>query len=226
MNPVYIVIPIFLVILGIIFTTNQYTALEIMILLFFIIVIGIVGTNYFLGIQLTTTLNNLFSKPEVDVAIVEPTESSDTQDTQDSDKTFKPQTYHINGQFDYSTAKEICKSYDGKLATLEDVKGSYENGAEWCDYGWSDKSMVLYPTQDSSWEKYQKTKNKEQCGIPGINGGYNNHVKQKLGVNCFGRKPNGTVTPLSPEKVDTRASYWQNQHLNVSPFNYTTWSEL
>jgi hypothetical protein len=223
MNPVYIVIPIFLVVLGVILTTNQYTALELTMLLFFIIVIGIVGTNYFLGIQLTTTLNNIFSKPEIDVAIVEPKESNSTSTT--SQKSYKPQTYHVNGQFDYSTAKEICKSYNGKLATLEDVKGAYEKGGEWCDYGWSDKHMVLYPTQKSSWEKYQQT-NKEQCGIPGINGGYNNKLNQKLGVNCFGKKPDGKVTPLSPEKVDDRASYWQNQHLNVSPFNYTTWSEL
>jgi hypothetical protein len=217
MNPVYIVIPIFLVVLGIILTTNQYSAIEFIMLLFFIIVIGIIGTNYFLGIQLTTTINNLFSKPEIDIAIVEP-------DT--SQKSYKPQTYHVNGQFDYSNAKEICKSYNGKLATLENVKDAYNNGAEWCDYGWSDKHMVLYPTQKLSWQKYQHTNHKEQCGIPGINGGYNNRVNQKLGVNCFGKKPDGKVKPLSPEKVDDRVSYWQNQHLNVAPFNYTTWSEL
>jgi hypothetical protein len=221
MNPVYIVIPIFLVVIGIILTTNQYSALELMMLLFFIVVIGIVGTNYFLGTQLTTTLNNLFSTPEIDIAIVDPTENADPDAI-----TYKPQTYHINGRFDYSTAKEVCKSYNGKLATLENVKGSYENGAEWCDYGWSAKNMVLYPTQQNSWQKYQQSDNKEQCGIPGINGGYNHRHSQKLGVNCFGRKPDGKVTPLSPENVDTRANYWQSQHLKVSPFNYTTWSEL
>ena len=220
MNPVYIIIPIFLCILGVIFTMNQYSALEFLILLFFIIIIALVGINYFLGIQLTTTLNNLFSKPEVDVAIVEPVDSVDT-------KTYKPQTFHVNGQFDYSTAKAVCKSYNGKLATLDDVKGAYDNGGEWCDYGWSDNKMVLYPTQKTSWQTYQQTDNKEQCGIPGINGGYNNRMHQKLGVNCFGTKPDGKVPdPVSPQKVDDKVSYWQNQNLNVSPFNYTTWSEL
>lgn len=217
MNPVYIIIPIFIGVLAIIFTMNQYSALEFLILLFFIIIIVLVGINYFLGIQLTTTLNNLFSKPEVDIAIVEPSESTESES-----KMYKPQTFHVNGQFDYSTAKAVCKSYNGKLATLEDVKGSYDNGAEWCDYGWSDKGMILYPTQEKSWQNYQQTENKEQCGIPGINGGYNNRMHQKLGVNCFGKKPDGKV----PESTPVQSSTWKNPNLSVSPFNYTQWSEL
>jgi hypothetical protein len=87
--------------------------------------------------------------------------------------------------------------------------------------------MVLYPTQKSSWDKYQETDHKEQCGIPGINGGYNVRVNQRLGVNCFGKKPDGVVPELAvePAKVDEQAAYWQ-QNLTISPFNYTSWSEF
>ncbi len=233
MNPIYIVIPMFVVLLGIILTTNNYSSLEFLMLLFFIIIIAIIGTNYFFGIQLTATLNDLFSSPKVNVDIVEPTESDQSEqpgqpgEDQDQDQNKPPETYHVQGQFDYSTAKSLCKAYGATLATLKQVKDSFKKGGEWCDYGWSEDQMVLYPTQESSWQKYQETDNKAQCGIPGINGGYNMRPNQKLGVNCFGKKPSGTMpTIVEPTKVDDRATYWKNQNLNVSPFNYKSWSEF
>lgn len=246
MNPVYIILPIFIGLLGLIFTTNQYSALEIIIFLFFVIMIVIMGTNYFFGIQLTTTLNNLFNQPEVNVAIVEPTEQSESTDSSgftgnvdqeehtDSypevheKKTFKSQVYHVQGRYDYPTAKAVCKAYHGKLATIQQMNDAYKKGAEWCDYGWSKDSTVLYPTQLSSWKKYQKTEHKEQCGIPGVNGGYNLHPEQKLGINCFGPKPDGKMpdNPMPIQPVDENDSYWQNKNLSISPFNYTAWSEL
>jgi len=223
MNPIYIVIPIFLVILGIIFTTNTYSAMEFLILLCFIIIIVIVGMNYFFGIQLTATLNDLFSQPKVEVDIVEPTE-----DASSTTSTYKPQTYHVQGQFDYANAKSVCKAYGGKLASIDQLKEAYDKGADWCDYGWSDDKMSLYPTQESSWQKYQETDDKTRCGIPGINGGYNSRLFQKLGANCFGAKPNGKmpVNPIPAAKVDERSLYWQNQNLTIAPFNYNSWSEI
>jgi hypothetical protein len=235
MNPIYIVIPMFVVLLGIILMTNNYSALEFLMLLFFIIIIAIVGSNYFFGVQLTTTLNNLFTSPKVNIDIVEPTETDDSQTSQTSQPSQTPQsqptpsspeTYHIQGQFDYSIAKSVCKAYGATLATLDQVKDAFNKGGEWCDYGWTDDQMVLYPTQKSSWQKYQETENKEQCGIPGINGGYNKRLNQKLGVNCFGVKPPGKVPEvIAPAKIDDRASYWKGQNLNISPFNYSAWSE-
>lgn len=233
MNPIYIVIPMFVVLLGIILSTNNYSALEFLMLLFFIIIIAIIGTNYFFGIQLTTTLNNLFTAPKVNVDIVEPEEDQESQgqdqdqNSNSNDPNRPPETYHVQGQFDYSTAKSLCKAYGATLATLSQVKDAFNKGGEWCDYGWSEDQMVLYPTQKSSWEKYQETDNKAQCGIPGINGGYNMRPNQKLGVNCFGKKPSGTMpTAVEPTKVDDRASYWKSQNLNVAPFNYKSWSEF
>jgi len=63
-----------------------------------------------------------------------------------------------------------------------------------------------YPTQKASWAKYQESDHPKQCGILGINGGYNIKPFQKLGVNCFGKKPDGVLpeTPV-PEKVDEQA---------------------
>jgi len=222
MNPLFIVAPALVIWVIVILTSNSYNALEYIMLLFFVMIIVLLGANYFFGIQLTATLNDLFHKPQVDVAIVE-TESNESNESH----TGRPQTYHIHGQFDYPTSKAVCKAYGAKLANLDQVKDAYKHGGEWCEYGWSDDQMVLYPTQKQSWEKYQDTEQPHQCGIPGINGGYNVRPNQKLGVNCFGKKPDGVVpdTPVEPSKIDEQAAYWQ-QNLTISPFNYTSWSEF
>ncbi len=210
---------------------NQYSALEWLFFLCFLCIIAVIGTNYFLGIQLTTVLKNLFTKPEIDTVILQPEESDNPEPNPDPNpdpkpppgpkppKPHGPETYHVKGQYDYSTAKAVCKAYNGQLATLDQIKQAFQKGAEWCDYGWSDDSMVLYPTQEKTWQDYQKTDNPHQCGIPGINGGYNKHINQRLGVNCFGVKPPGKM-PLYPSPVTVTKT---PPNLPVSPFNYTKW---
>jgi hypothetical protein len=241
MNPMYAVLPMFVVFFLILLTVNQYSALEWMILLIFLSITGFFGIQYFLGVDLTATLSAFFSKPEVNVDIVsdkDKTQTTDT-DTDTTDTTKKtdtsettettdtpvhakgPETYHIQGQFDYSMAKSVCKAYDATLASLTQIKDAYEKGAEWCDYGWSEDGMVLYPTQEDSWKLYQKEK-KDKCGIPGINGGYNPRTRQRLGVNCYGVKPSG-VMPLNPSPVEKPNLPKQGI---ISPFNYKAWSQL
>jgi len=195
-----------------------------------IITIGVIGVHYFLGINLTATIQNLFNKPEVDVAIVQPTKPHKPPSPNIS-HTSKEQTYHVQGRFDYMNAKAICKAYNGQLANIKQVTDAYDKGADWCDYGWSDDNMVLYPTQYKSWKSYQESEDKEQCGRPGVNGGYNNNLFQRLGVNCFGKKPklNGPMPKhVVPQgAIDKRVEYWQSKlkNLTVAPFNYKEWSE-
>jgi hypothetical protein len=225
MDPLFIIIPAMVIMLIFIFLINSYSSLEILLFITFIMIIAAVGVHYFLGINLTATIQNLFNKPEIDVAIVQPTK----QPPKPSNG--KEQTYHVQGKFDYMNAKAVCKAYNGKIANIKQVMEAYDKGAEWCNYGWSDDNMVLYPTQFKSWKSYQKLGNKEQCGRPGVNGGYNNHLFQKLGVNCFGKKPklNGPMPKqvVPQENVDKRVEFWQSKipNLTVDPFNYDAWSE-
>jgi len=226
MNPLYVVLPMFILLIVMILTMNQYTALEWLFFICFLSIIAIVGTNYFLGIQLTTVLKDLFTKPEIATSIVQPEESNDPNPGPNpgpnpwpKPRPHGPETYHVNGRYDYSKAKAVCKAYDGQLATLDQIKKAFQKGAEWCDYGWSDDSMVLYPTQEKSWKEYQNTDNPHQCGIPGINGGYNKHVNQQLGVNCYGVKPPGTM-PIHPSPVTVTKTV---PNLPVAPFNYKKW---
>jgi hypothetical protein len=233
MNPLYVVLPMFIVFFIILLTVNQYSALEWILFLCFLCIIGVIGTQYFLGVELTTTLSSLFSKPEVDVDIVNDADrnndndndnnnDSDSDSDSDNGKNKPPEAYHINGQFNYSMARSICKAYDATLATLSQIKDSYQKGGEWCDYGWSEDNMVLYPTQESSWKKYQDGK-KDQCGIPGINGGYNHRLNQRLGVNCYGVKPDGKM-PLYVSPVEKKSTIPKQG--TVSPFNYTAWNQF
>ena len=222
MNPMYAVLPMFVVFFLILLTVNQYSALEWMLLLIFLSITGFFGIQYFLGVDLTATLSSFFSKPEVNVDIVtDKTTETETPEQSEPGKTQGPETYHIQGNFDYSMAKSVCKAYDATLASLSQIKDAYEKGAEWCDYGWSEDGMVLYPTQEDSWKLYQKEK-KDKCGIPGINGGYNPRTRQRLGVNCYGVKPSG-VMPLNPSPVEKPNLPKQGL---ISPFNYKAWSQL
>lgn len=246
MNPMYAVLPMFVVFFLILLTVNEYSALEWIVLLCFLSITGFFGLQYFLGVDLTATLSSFFSKPEVNVDIVTDKETDQTDQTDQTNQSNQtdqtnqsnqsgqtdqidqpnkpksgPETYHVQGQFDYSMAKSVCKAYDATLASLTQIKDAYDKGAEWCDYGWSKDGMVLYPTQEESWKLYQKEK-KDKCGIPGINGGYNPRTRQRLGVNCYGVKPSGMM-PLYPSPVEKPNLPKQG---TISPFNYKAWSQL
>ena len=109
------------------------------------------------------------------------------------DTDHKKEVYHIGNQiYTYQQADCKCKSYGGKLATRNDIVEAYNKGANWCSYGWSEGGKAFYPTQKCQWDKLQKTKNKEKCGNPGVNGGkFPKHIR--FGVNCFGYKPKGKL---------------------------------
>ena len=50
--------------------------------------------------------------------------------------------------------------------------------------------MALFPTQKKTWDKLQKIKGHENdCGRPGVNGGYIKNPNVRFGINCFGPKP-------------------------------------
>ena len=47
--------------------------------------------------------------------------------------------------------------------------------------------LALFPTQYGKWERLQKIKGHENdCGRPGINGGYIDNPNVKFGINCYG----------------------------------------
>ena len=98
-----------------------------------------------------------------------------------------------NNIFSYDDAKKVCRAFGSELATFEQVQESYNEGSNWCNYGWTKGQMALYPTQYSEWKKLQDNDSlnddqKNSCGRPGINGGYFDNPNLKFGVNCYGVK--------------------------------------
>lgn len=144
------------------------------------------------------------------------------------------QVFNIaNNVFTYKQAQDVCKAYDGELASIEQVLDAYKNGANWCNYGWSKDQMALYPIQKEEWLKLQDDPiYKNSCGVPGVNGGYFANSELKFGVNCYGVKPK--PTPAEKIKPDYKNILGNKElkrinanigNYTIMPFNNDTWSE-
>jgi hypothetical protein len=148
----------------------------------------------------------------------------------------KSQVYNIsNNIFTYDDAKAACKAHNAELATYEQVMDSYKNGAEWCNYGWSDKQMALFPTQKHTWQKLQEdTETSNACGNWGVNGGYFENPNTLFGANCYGIKPEPKPRermgppPVTQKEQDILAKVArfkeEKDDLNLAPFNKNNWS--
>ena len=148
-----------------------------------------------------------------------------------------------NNYYTYDDARAVCKAFDARLATYDEIEKAYDHGAEWCNYGWSEGQMAYFPTQKSTWKKLQESElNKNSCGRPGINGGYFANPHIKFGVNCFGKKPKPTdleknmmeaqqetPIPKTEEEIalDEKVKYYKengDQLLQLNSFNKDKWS--
>jgi hypothetical protein len=257
LNPVVIII-IILIIIGylVMFSSlgnNEQASLEsnnggygqsslgILVIVILLILILVNGFNYFFSIDISAYLKNLFTnKPEVDIVVNEP----QPQPTPSIPEIkFRKQVFNIPGNYyGYNDAKAICNAYGAELATYQQVESAYKNGAEWCNYGWSDGQMALFPTQQQTFNNLQNIKDHEHdCGRPGINGGYIANPEVKFGVNCYGNKPKITqdeeelmkiASPYPKTMQDIefqkKVDYWKNKinEIMVSPFNYNMWGEM
>ena len=200
------------------------------------------GFQYFFNINLTANLKDLFTdKPTLELTVEQ--SEADQGIAPVPEITEKKQVFHIPGNdYTYDNAESLCKAYGSRLATYDEVEKSYDNGAEWCSYGWSDKQLALFPTQKETWNKLQTIEGHENdCGRAGINGGYIANQNVKFGANCFGYKPKITDTemammktePLYPKtmediKEEKQVEYWRRKipEILVSPFNKSVWSLL
>ena len=156
--------------------------------------------------------------------------------------TNKKQVFNIgNNIFTYDDAPAVCKAYGAKLATYEQVKSAYDQGANWCNYGWTEGKMALYPIQYKSWKKIQSgpEKYRNSCGKPGLNGGYFENSNLKFGVNCYGKKPetrgnNKTDIECPFKYLDEETINFNNKvdgyktkldDYTILPFNKKEWSD-
>ena len=143
---------------------------------------------------------------------------------------------------DYSfyDAAPLCKALGAELATYDEVKKAWQNGADWCNYGWVKGQMAVYPTQDSTYEELQQGPEDQRgvCGKPGLNGGYFDNPELKFGVTCVGKRPSqsqhdatavsaGSTRPLTASGLQFEKKVQQfkveSDNLGILPFNKEKW---
>jgi len=222
-----------------------------------VIILFIDFFKYVLNISLYDIFPFLDSTEKEDVEVEQPDtnvpelEKCETEPTDDPES----EVFNIsNNKYTYEDAQAICKSYDASLATYDQIERAYNNGAEWCNYGWSSDQMILFPTQKKTWDKLQKLdenrecnsktpSHKNDCGRPGINGGYIANPYVKFGVNCFGKKPKPTdadtlrmnakqnqTYPKTPKEIqlEKKVNYWKDnadKFLQMNSYNTTSWNK-
>jgi len=209
----------------------------------FIIICIITFFRFILGIPVDQIIYIFWNSLPDDNNIVDNSNNKIKKKIDNSNNIIRDEVFNIsNNIYTYDDAKAVCKVYGAKLATYDQLEDAYSKGAEWCNYGWSDGQMAYFPTQKSTWSKLQKDeKRKNNCGRPGINGGYMGNPNLKFGVNCFGKKPQPTpadlnrmkaveTTPKTPQDIelDKKIEYWKknaDKLLQVNSYNKTKWSE-
>jgi hypothetical protein len=232
--------------------------LEIILWTVFLFLLLANGLQYFFGIEAKATVKNLLSDtPEVGIELSDESKSllkktlpsigedvklrKERREKQKKDK--KEVFYLKDNEYTYEEAKAVCKAHDAELADYNQIEKSHKEGSEWCGYGWSKDQMILFPTQKSTWNELQKIKGHENdCGRPGINGGYIENTKAKFGANCYGIKRSPTdfemaildemkkkQYPLSQKDKDFNKNVskykrmMKDGKLIINPFNMEKW---
>jgi hypothetical protein len=212
----------------------------IIIIIILVILILVNALQYFFSINVSAYIQGLFTpKTKVDIVV----NQSTYQPAPVPEIKFRKQVFNIPGNYySYDNAKALCSAYGADLATYDQIEKAYNNGAEWCNYGWSANQLALFPTQKNTYDNLQNIKGHENdCGRPGINGGYIANQNVKFGVNCYGNKPRITneeedlmrTTKPYPETTEDiifqkRVDVLKNNldQILVSPFNSNTWGEI
>jgi hypothetical protein len=151
----------------------------------------------------------------------------------------KEEVFHLNDQiYTYDQAKCKCAVYGAKLASYNQLVDAYNEGANWCSYGWSNHGhgpSAYYLTQKNEYDLLQASPNpddRDNCGQTGLNGGYFQNKNMRFGINCYGIKPQ-----LDPNKIiieppqtgfcDLPENINASNKLNnegIAPFNTEVWS--
>lgn len=206
-----------------------------------VVLVIINGFQYIFGVSIFASISDFFSAtPKIDINVID---GSRLAPTVVPELKLAKQVFNIpENDYIYGDAKALCKAYGAELATYEQVEDTYNKGGEWCNYGWSEGQMALFPTQQKTFDNLQTIEGHEHdCGRPGVNGGYIANPAMKFGVNCYGYKPkitkdeeylmaNAQPYPKTNKDIllEKRVEYWKNKlgEVLVSPFNHNTWSRL
>lgn len=221
-------------------TNNKGNLFTILIVVILIVLILVNALQYFFSINVTAYIKDFFAKEtNVDIVVNQTKYESPTV----PQIKFRKQVFNIPGNYyTYDNAKALCAAYNSELASYNQIEKAYNNGAEWCNYGWSADQLALFPTQKKTYNTLQTIPGHENdCGRPGVNGGYIANPNVRYGVNCYGYKPKmsheeeelmKSSSPYPETREDKifqeKVDFMKNNldQILVSPFNHNTWSSL
>jgi hypothetical protein len=143
--------------------------------------------------------------------------------------------------YTYYDAAPLCKALGAQLASFDQVKDAWREGADWCNYGWVKGQMAVYPTQKGTYEELQMGPDDQKgaCGKVGLNGGYFDNPELKFGVTCVGKRPSqsqhdvnaitsGSTRPLTASGIEFEKKVLrfkdESDSLGILPFNKQRWS--
>ena len=211
-------------------------------IIYLVMLLFVMFFTYVLGISIVDNIYDTVGKWWNDLSntTTQPSKTETKKSIIERDEVFNIS----NNLYTYDDAQNVCSAFGARLATYDEIEDAYTKGADWCNYGWSDNQMAFFPTQKETWKKLQKNpKNKNNCGRPGVNGGYMANPYIKFGVNCFGKKPKATesdlelmnarknqITPKTASEIETerKVNFWKenaDKLLNINPHNEKKWSE-
>ena len=185
------------------------------------------GIYSFIKRQLNNISNLLYGRDVLTHIETKVEENEDTLENNTINKIIKKEVFNIKDNvFTYKESKDVCRAFDSELASKKQVEMALENGANWCNYGWSKGGVALYPIQQNYYDQLKKSNSdkKNQCGYPGINGGKFN-PNFKFGVNCYGVKPEDKVIG-NKECKKPKDKGIDKDKLFINKFNCTDDSEF
>jgi len=215
-----------------------------------IIGLGVLMIGLALVVYYRTTIQNSLTaaydsvkkmvEPPPPPAPAEPTE--DDMATVNKIVPSRKTVFNVNSnKYIYSDAEPLCKALGAELATYDQVKEAWDQGADWCNYGWIKGQAAVYPTQKSTYDALQLSSVDDErmaCGDVGVNGGYMDNPELRYGVNCYGEKPSQTAhdlkvtneriqPPLTPSALKQKMveqEFKANANLiGLLPFNGSSW---
>jgi len=170
---------------------------------------------------------NIITDTETEIYETEDEEKNESADDTLLNKIVKKEVFNISDNiFTFKEAEDVCKSFDSELASKEQLEMALENGANWCNYGWSKNGLALYPIQEGYYQKLKQSNShkKNQCGYPGLNGGKLN-PNLKLGVNCYGEKPTDNIVKNKECNISKKKKI-NSDDLFINKFNCSNDSEF
>lgn len=232
--------------------TSSPLLILIEIIMWFILVLVIIINVNTKDYDFTTSISNLFNDKLLNLDVIINGKTNDNNNGKNdnsgnngnnnncdgNDKAEeKKEVFHIpNNKHTYEESRKICRKYNSRLATYNEIENAYNNGANWCSYGWSEDQLALFPTQKDIYDKLKLIPGHENdCGRQGVNGGYIDNPYVRFGVNCYGEKPKRTkkdkeymnrlkfsYSPAITEDELTNIKE-DNKNYIISPFNRDKW---